>query len=119
MQTPSTKSQLHQLVEESHQRQLAQVDALTPAEREATGTPQHWSAKDILAHVLYWKERLAERLEAAKSSETMAAGDAMCRRATRRTSRRTRRAPGPACLRATRASTRECLPASTRSRRMI
>ena len=57
MQAPSTKSQLRQLIEESHQRQLAQIDALTPAERAATGTPQHWSAKDILAHALYWKER--------------------------------------------------------------
>ena len=72
MQTPSTKSQLRQLVEESHQRQLAQIGALTLAEREATGTPQHWSAKDTLAHVLYWKERLAERMEAVKSGGPMA-----------------------------------------------
>lgn len=75
MQTSPVKSQLRQLEEASHQRQLAQIDALSPSAREAIGTSEHWSAKDTLAHVLYWKERLAERLEAAKSGGPMAASD--------------------------------------------
>lgn len=74
-QTPSTKSQLRQLIERTHQRQLAQLDALSPAEREAAGTSEQWSAKDTLAHTMYWKERLAERLEAAKSGAPMAASE--------------------------------------------
>lgn len=75
MQTPSIKADLRRLIEHARERQLAQIAALPQAERDATGTPERWAAKDHLAHTMYWKERLAERLEAAASGGPMAASE--------------------------------------------
>jgi tetratricopeptide (TPR) repeat protein len=64
MQT-AIKPQLRRLLEMAHQRQLAQIAALSDAARAEAGTPERWSVKDHLAHTTYWKERTAERLAAA------------------------------------------------------
>jgi hypothetical protein len=61
----SVKSQLRSLLEMAHERQLAQIAALSPAARDEVGTPERWSAKDHLAHTMYWRERTSERLAAA------------------------------------------------------
>jgi len=68
----SVKTQLRRLIDLAHQRQLAQIAALPDAEREEAGTPERWSAKDHLAHTMYWKQRLSERLAAAAHGETPA-----------------------------------------------
>jgi tetratricopeptide (TPR) repeat protein len=41
------------------------VADLSAEERAATGTPEQWSAKDMIAHVTAWRLRQAERLRAA------------------------------------------------------
>jgi hypothetical protein len=41
------------------------VAGLGAEERAATGTPEQWSAKDVIAHVTAWRLRQAERLRAA------------------------------------------------------
>ncbi len=68
----SVKTQLRSLIDMTHERQLAQIAALSDAERDEIGTLERWSAKDHLAHTMYWKQRLAERLAAAAHGETPA-----------------------------------------------
>jgi hypothetical protein len=43
--------------------------ALPAGEREAAGTPELWSARDLLVHIAEWKERLALALDAALRGE--------------------------------------------------
>lgn len=66
----SVKSHVRSLTEKAHQQQLAQIAALSDAERAGAGTPERWSAKDHLAHTMYWKERTAERLAAAARGDS-------------------------------------------------
>jgi len=35
------------------------VQSLSDEERFAAGTPEHWSAKGMMAHIAAWKERTA------------------------------------------------------------
>jgi tetratricopeptide (TPR) repeat protein len=46
--------------------------ATRPAEQRQTGSPKHWSAKDLLAHIATWKNRNIDRLEAPDNSELVA-----------------------------------------------
>lgn len=49
------------------QAQISQhtfVQELTPAERTALGTPQLWAAKDHVAHMTFWRQRLVLALQA-------------------------------------------------------
>jgi hypothetical protein len=48
---------------------------LPPSEREAAGTPELWSARDLLVHIAVWKDRLAEALDAALRGERAATYD--------------------------------------------
>lgn len=41
------------------------VAALSPVERAARGTPEQWSAKDLIAHITAWRLLTADRLRAA------------------------------------------------------
>jgi DinB superfamily len=68
----SVHTQLHRLIDMAHERQLAQIAALSDAERDESGTSERWSAKDQFAHTMYWKERLSERLTAASHGESPA-----------------------------------------------
>lgn len=63
-------SQLCRLLDFAHDRQLAQVTALSRDEREEVGTPDHWSAKDHLAHTVFWRDHLVEVLAAVSRGET-------------------------------------------------
>jgi hypothetical protein len=45
------------------------VRDLSEAERAASGTPDHWSAKDHVAHMTFWRERLAANLAAILAGE--------------------------------------------------
>jgi hypothetical protein len=45
------------------------VAELTPAERGASGAPDDWSAKDLVAHVATWRERGAADLDSAVRGE--------------------------------------------------
>jgi hypothetical protein len=50
-----------------HQDQTSQktfIQELTPAERAALGTPQLWAAKDLVAHMTFWRQHLVLKLQA-------------------------------------------------------
>jgi hypothetical protein len=65
------KPRLLALVERAHERQRAFIQGLSDAERVEVGTPERWSAKDHLAHTMFWKEQLAERLRAVARGEVV------------------------------------------------
>jgi hypothetical protein len=50
--------------------QDAFVEALDPAERAAIGTPDHWSAKDHVAHMTFWRQQLIPTVRAVLRHET-------------------------------------------------
>ncbi len=70
METSPLKARLRSLLDLARERQLAQVAGLSPSERDATGTLERWTAKDHLAHTIFWKEYMSERLAAAERGET-------------------------------------------------
>ena len=37
---------------------------LTPTELATIGTPEHWSAKDHVAHLTFWRQRLVLKVQA-------------------------------------------------------
>lgn len=65
MEITALKSTLLDLLEQTRAAQQALLADLSDAERAATGTAEHWAAKDILTHITVWKERTAERLACA------------------------------------------------------
>jgi hypothetical protein len=60
---------LLRLLDEARRDELAFIDALDAGEREAAGAPDRWSARDHVAHVAYWRQRLADRLEAVHRNQ--------------------------------------------------
>ncbi len=46
------------------------VAGLAPAERDAAGSLERWSAKDLIAHLTAWYSNLVTTLEAARAGET-------------------------------------------------
>src|SRR5262245_39951541 len=44
---------------------------LPPAELTAAGTPDHWAAKDHVAHMTFWRKRLIARIQAIVQHETI------------------------------------------------
>lgn len=65
MSQKSRKSVLKELIAQAQNEQRAFWGGLSQAQRSAIGTPDHWSAKDVAAHIIYWNDRLAADLEAA------------------------------------------------------
>ena len=53
---------------QTDQREL--LAALSDDERAAIGTADHWSVKDTVLHIAFWKNRQVERLAAAARGET-------------------------------------------------
>jgi tetratricopeptide (TPR) repeat protein len=70
MQESSLKSSLTDLLDRTHDVQRALLAELGDAERNAIGTAERWSAKDMVAHITSWKRTTAERLAAAAHSES-------------------------------------------------
>jgi hypothetical protein len=70
MEDPLLKPLLPALLDFTQARQHTLVTALSETERAAIGTPLHWSARDHVAHLTYWKQRLADTLAALARSET-------------------------------------------------
>src|SRR5690348_1884349 len=63
------QARLLDLLRTAQQDEEAFVAGLSDAEREAIGTAEHWTAKDVIAHISAWKERQGQRLEAALRDE--------------------------------------------------
>jgi hypothetical protein len=65
MDDTSRKSALIDLIKKARAEQRAFWDGLSQARRSAQGAPDHWSPKDVAAHIIVWNDRLAANLEAA------------------------------------------------------
>ena len=66
MEIQTKLTDLFQLAYEEEQRFIA---SLSDDERSAIGTPEHWSVKDIIAHLAVWKARMATSLTTARSGD--------------------------------------------------
>ncbi len=66
-----SKSQLLALLNHVHSDERAFVAGLTEADRAASGTPENWSAKDLIAHIAEWRARLAQRLTAVQHGDPL------------------------------------------------
>jgi len=58
------------LLRQAQISQNAFFQELTPAELATIGTPEYWSAKDHVAHMTFWRQRLVFRLQALIRQET-------------------------------------------------
>lgn len=58
------------LLHQAHRDQDAFVQMLNPTEYAATGEPEYWSAKDHVAHMTFWLQRLVLRLTAILQHQT-------------------------------------------------
>jgi hypothetical protein len=67
----TTKTKLLDLINRAHADERAFIAGLTEADRLAVGTPEYWSAKDLIAHVAEWRERLAQRLAVAQRGDPL------------------------------------------------
>lgn len=69
METADLKARLVALLHEGSEIQQAYVAVLPAAERDAIGTPERWSAKDLVAHLTSWKARRLRQLDAVLRGE--------------------------------------------------
>lgn len=63
------KPVLLDLLRQAHRNQNAFFQQLPEAELSASGTPELWSAKDHVAHLTFWRQRLTLRLQAIVHNE--------------------------------------------------
>lgn len=64
------KEKLLDLLQDTRQEETAFIDALPAAERAEVGTPEHWSAKDLIGHIATWNMRLLKGLDLRARGET-------------------------------------------------
>jgi len=69
MDNSPVKNRLTELLHESRRMYDQFVASLSESDRAAVGTPEQWSAKDNMAHILSWIERQNMRIAAAKDLE--------------------------------------------------
>lgn len=62
-----TKAQILDCLDHGKRAQLAFIDGLDATRRAEEGTYEKWCAKDSIAHMAYWQERLAQRVDALKN----------------------------------------------------
>ena len=70
MTEPPFQPILLDLLRYARREQDAFVAALDPTERAATGAPDHWAAKDHVAHMTFWRRQLILKLQALQRHET-------------------------------------------------
>jgi DinB superfamily len=63
------KPMILDLLNTAHGAQQAFVDGLSDAERAAIGSADHWSARDHVAHITFWKQRRSLILAAVERNE--------------------------------------------------
>jgi tetratricopeptide (TPR) repeat protein len=69
------KPVLLDLLRQAQISQNAFFQELTPDELAAIGTPDFWAAKDHVAHMTFWRQRLALKLQAIARHETPPASE--------------------------------------------
>ncbi|MEW6567619.1 MAG: ClbS/DfsB family four-helix bundle protein [Chloroflexota bacterium] len=63
------KDRLLDLLRWADAREQAFAAGLSSDERQAVGSFEHWSAKDLIAHLAAWKQRLADQIAAVVAGE--------------------------------------------------
>ncbi|MBA2288607.1 MAG: ClbS/DfsB family four-helix bundle protein [Ktedonobacteraceae bacterium] len=63
------------LLQQAHLAQNDFLQELDAAERTAIGTPEHWSAKDHVAHMTFWRQHVVRKLIAVLHHETPPASE--------------------------------------------
>ena len=69
------KERLLDLIEQGYAEEEVFMSSLSEEERARTGTPEDWSARDLIAHVAAWKSRVAAEIAAARRGEPPAPGE--------------------------------------------
>lgn len=69
MEMISLKARLLEVVASTYAEERKMIEQLSAAERAEKGTFNHWSAKDVVAHISAWKHQAALTLEAAARGE--------------------------------------------------
>jgi tetratricopeptide (TPR) repeat protein len=69
VENTSLKTRVLATLERARADQQALVDTLSEAERAQSGTPERWSAKDLVVHITSWKERTVEVIAASRRGE--------------------------------------------------
>lgn len=69
METTDLKARLIALLHEGSEIQQAFIATLPSEESDASGTPERWSAKDLVAHLTSWKARRLLQLDAVMRGE--------------------------------------------------
>jgi tetratricopeptide (TPR) repeat protein len=69
MEQGSLQAKVLDIVQRARDDERAFVSTLSDAEHYAQGSPAQWSAKDLLAHVTAWKQRITIILAAAMRGE--------------------------------------------------
>jgi len=64
------RTEILDLLQRAHEEEQAFAARLTDEERATIGTLERWSARDLMAHVVTWQERLAQNIHAASRGET-------------------------------------------------
>jgi hypothetical protein len=67
----SRQSQIMDLLHHVLEQERAFLASISEDERLETGTEQHWSAHDVVAHIAEWKERQARRIELSERGEDL------------------------------------------------
>jgi hypothetical protein len=70
MENVPVKPRLLELLRRARTDEQALLSSLNLEERAATGTPERWSAKDLVAHVTFWEERMMQRLAGRARGES-------------------------------------------------
>ena len=63
------KSELLNGLQEEYRHWEAFLDQIGPARMDQAGVTDHWSIKDIVAHLTGWRRRTVARIQAAQRSE--------------------------------------------------
>lgn len=63
------KEKIIDLLESTGREEQTYITSLTEAQRNVTGTPEKWEPKDILVHIGFWNQQLANRISAALKGE--------------------------------------------------
>lgn len=63
------------LIERAYTHEQELVAGLSEEERSRAGTLDEWSAKDVLAHIAFWKHRRAQELDAVAQGGTPSRDD--------------------------------------------
>jgi tetratricopeptide (TPR) repeat protein len=64
MTTLNLKEKIVDLFDQASREEQAFLAILSDEQRAVVGTPEHWSAKDIIIHIAVWKEHMVKSLEA-------------------------------------------------------